>query len=696
MAKNLSSTLRGANYGTLPVLNGGTGITSAGTSGNFLTSNGSSWVSAPFPTSLTLGAGLTVGATLSIPSGDTSSRPTAVAGNLRFNTSTSSFEGYNGAAWGAIGGSLNPTAIKIANGYIAAASDLVRCNTSGGAFSISFPALPADGDVIGVLDTTNSFATKNLTVLANGKTIEGDSTSIILDVNGTYATFIYVSSTSNWKLQSIPKVYSATSTSTKTISNQASAYTVVASDLGKIINCTSGTFTVGLTAAASLGSGFTCTIWNTSNTSTDAITIDPNLTETIDGVATLVLRRGEGLAIVCNGTNWQIDDKKPMRGYAENISSSSDRPIATGNDSVSLGGTSSGNYSVSIGGNCSGTYSIAIGKGNNACSSSYGVALGAWAVAGGTYGSVSIGYGSSATVSYGTALGAASSGSAAVSVTGAGAMALGGSYASGTDSFAAAIGDNTSTYGAQGANSIALGATATASASSSIAIGNSTLASGLGGIAIGYIAQATGGNALSIGYSVSSSGQGAICIGNISASNGVMAVAIGNNVNASSNYSVSLGYQSKSLQIGKYTFASGYFSAQGDAQYGKIVLRKTTSDNTPTDLTSNAGGPDTTNQIILPNDSTYAFTILVVARRTDADNESAGYEFKGVIDRNTTAASTALVGPVIKTVLAEDTTAWECNVTAHTSNGGLSVTVTGESGKSIRWVATVHTTEVTG
>lgn len=51
------------------------------------------------------------------------------------------------------------------------------------------------------------------------------------------------------------------------------------------------------------------------------------------------------------------------------------------------------------------------------------------------------------------------------------AMALGGSYASGTDSFAAAINNNTNTYGAQGANAIAIGNLGRATGSSSITIG---------------------------------------------------------------------------------------------------------------------------------------------------------------------------------------------------------------------------------
>jgi hypothetical protein len=113
-------------------------------------------------------------------------------------------------------------------------------------------------------------------------------------------------------------------------------------------------------------------------------------------------------------------------------------------------------------------------------------------------------------------------------------------------------------------------------------------------------------------------------------------------------------------------------------------------------MASDPNSASTTNQVILPNDSTYAFTILVVARRTDADNESAGYEFKGVVDRNGAANTTAIVGTVTKTVLAEDTSAWDCNVTADTTNGGLAVTVTGEAAKTIRWVATAWTSEVTG
>ena len=43
---------------------------------------------------------------LTISKGTTGERPTAVSGMLRFNTTTTEFEGYNGTAWASVGLSL--------------------------------------------------------------------------------------------------------------------------------------------------------------------------------------------------------------------------------------------------------------------------------------------------------------------------------------------------------------------------------------------------------------------------------------------------------------------------------------------------------------------------------------------------------------------------------------------------------------
>jgi hypothetical protein len=112
-------------------------------------------------------------------------------------------------------------------------------------------------------------------------------------------------------------------------------------------------------------------------------------------------------------------------------------------------------------------------------------------------------------------------------------------------------------------------------------------------------------------------------------------------------------------------------------------------------MTTNGGAASSTNQVILPNDSTYVFEVFIVARRTDGNDESGGWKLEGVIDRNATAGTTALVGSIITTVIGLDGT-WTVDAQADATNGGIKVLVTGENAKTINWVARVTTTEVVG
>lgn len=79
-------------------------------------------------------------------------------------------------------------------------------------------------------------------------------------------------------------------------------YTVVSADRGKLIDCTTGTWTLSLTAAATLGAGFGFAV---RNSGAGVITIDPNSTEQIDGATTITLAAGESCLVVCNGTAWK-------------------------------------------------------------------------------------------------------------------------------------------------------------------------------------------------------------------------------------------------------------------------------------------------------------------------------------------------------------------------------------------------------
>lgn len=81
---------------------------------------------------------------------------------------------------------------------------------------------------------------------------------------------------------------------------KSGAYTVVAADRGKVIDCT-GTFTLSLTAAATLGDGF---VFAVQNSGSGTITIDPASAETIDGAATKSVAAGKLFLIYCDGTKF--------------------------------------------------------------------------------------------------------------------------------------------------------------------------------------------------------------------------------------------------------------------------------------------------------------------------------------------------------------------------------------------------------
>jgi len=487
---------------------------------------------------------------------------------------------------------------------------------------------------------------------------------------------------------------------TLTIQNKTGAYTVVAGDLGTIINCTSGSFTIALDAAATLGAGFNCWIWNTG---TGTITIDPNGAETIDEKTTVVLYSGQGTQIVCDGTNWQSGDNKRPRLYAENSNIGGNPfPVASGAQAVAIGpaaqavGTSSvamgasyaggsNSFSAANGNGTSfygalGNSSIAIGE-NSKATTTGGIAIGGLAVAG---------------ASYSTALGRLSSGSGAQTATGAGAMALGGSYASGADSFAAAVANNTSTYGATGANSVAIGYQAKATATGAFAFGDRNTSTGEDGFSAGESNTASGAWSVAMGRSNTASGSRGVALGNSNTASNFYTVALGSLCEATQSNAVCTGSRGRSEIQGKRVHSSEAFGSEvGSAQTGDLVLGKQTSDATPVALSSIPGNSaSTNNQVILPNKSAYAFTGIIVARQqASGGTASAAWKIEGLIRREANAASTTLVASTVTAI--DNTPGWTLALSADTTNGGLKIEATGAAATNIRWVATVQTSEVT-
>lgn len=140
--RNLSKLAEGADSnGVLGASNGGTGLTSPGSSGNVLTSNGTGWVS-------------------SAPAG-------------------------------------GAYVVKTSN-YTASSGDNILADTSGGSFTITLPSSPATGSAISIIDSKGTFTTNYLIINPNGNTINLDSSNMFVSNTGFAFNLVY--NGSDWRI----------------------------------------------------------------------------------------------------------------------------------------------------------------------------------------------------------------------------------------------------------------------------------------------------------------------------------------------------------------------------------------------------------------------------------------------------------------------------------------------------------------
>lgn len=134
--KDNTNAVQVIGWKTVPTSAGGTGLTSAGTVGNVLTSNGTVWTSAALP-----------------------------AGGLTYVVKTSN--------------------------YTTQDKEGVLADTSGGSFTVTLPATPATGAQVVVADAGASWGTNNLTVGRNGSTIGGLAQDLVCDITGASVQLVY-------------------------------------------------------------------------------------------------------------------------------------------------------------------------------------------------------------------------------------------------------------------------------------------------------------------------------------------------------------------------------------------------------------------------------------------------------------------------------------------------------------------------
>ena len=139
------------------------------------------------------------------PTGTTAERPTGgtlFTGGLRYNTSLTTWEGYNGSVWTGLGGG-NPWATITADGSTTptvAASDRKFVDTSSHAITINLPASPLSGDQVRLLDLAGTFGTNNLTVNRNGKKIMNLNENLVVSKANASFELVFTGDTYGWKL----------------------------------------------------------------------------------------------------------------------------------------------------------------------------------------------------------------------------------------------------------------------------------------------------------------------------------------------------------------------------------------------------------------------------------------------------------------------------------------------------------------
>ena len=175
--------------GTLPVANGGTGATTLtannvllgngtsaplfvapGSSGNVLSSNGTTW---------------------------TSTAPTA--GGLSYIFTTTPVTAINNQG--------------------------VLADTSAGAFTVTLPSTPTTGAQVVIADAGGAWGTNNLTVARNGSTISGLAENLVCDISGASVQFVYDGTT--WEIYAQVGGNGGTAvtlTGTQTLTNKTIAF----------------------------------------------------------------------------------------------------------------------------------------------------------------------------------------------------------------------------------------------------------------------------------------------------------------------------------------------------------------------------------------------------------------------------------------------------------------------------------------
>jgi len=146
------------------------------------------------------GTGLSTLTANNVILGNGTSSPLFVAPSTSGNVLTS-----NGTTWSSsapAAGGIVYTAVKVAN-YTAANNDGVLTNTTGGAFTVTLPTSPSVGNIVIVVDSFGQWGTNNLTIdptalIKIAGNTAGDT--LTCDITGATVTLVYTGASYGWNV----------------------------------------------------------------------------------------------------------------------------------------------------------------------------------------------------------------------------------------------------------------------------------------------------------------------------------------------------------------------------------------------------------------------------------------------------------------------------------------------------------------
>ena len=98
---------------------------------------------------------------------------------------------------------IEPAYIEKTTTYTAVAGDNIFADTSGGAFTITLPSSPTQGDEVSFIDSEGTFDTNNLTIEPGSEKIMANTAGdeMVVDTNNAAFTLVYQDSSFGWRFR---------------------------------------------------------------------------------------------------------------------------------------------------------------------------------------------------------------------------------------------------------------------------------------------------------------------------------------------------------------------------------------------------------------------------------------------------------------------------------------------------------------